>query len=429
MWVAEKVRAGAAARHRHGASFHAPPADSQFTRRGGGARSREEPVERYDVVIVGGGVIGASVAWHLAARGCTRVLVLDAGTEPGAGSTGRATGGFRAQFGSEPNVRLSLLSREKLLRFGDEVGVDAGYRQCGYLFLVERQETLDALLDAQAMQRSLGVTEARPVTVDEAREVNPAISVDGLVGGVHCPTDGFIRPLQMLAGYAEGARRMGVRFEHGAAVHGFGMDAGRIVSVRTERGEVAAGAVVNAAGAWAGRVAAMAGVDIPVWPMRRQVALTEPFGGLPECMPLTAFIEAEFHLRVRDGRVLLLWSDQPNTADPFDTTFHDAWLPEVTARAHRWIPCLRDAKIDRERCVAGLYEMSPDGHVLLGAAPGVESLFLANGSSGHGVMHSPALGQLLTEMILDGAASSMDVHPLRPSRFAEGQPNASSHFL
>jgi len=253
--------------------------------------------------------------------------------------------------------------------------------------------------------------------------------VDGLVGGVHCPTDGFIRPMEILRGYAAGARRMGVRFEHGAAVHGFGVDAGRIVSVHTERGEVAAGAVVNAAGAWAGAVAAMAGVDIPVWPLRRQVALTGPFDGLPECMPLTAFMEAEFHLRVRDGRVLLLWSDQPNGADPFDTTFSDAWLPQVVAQAHRWVPCLRGAKIDRERCVAGLYEMSPDRHVLLGAAPGVKNLFLANGSSGHGVMHSPALGQLLAEIIVDGASSSMDVHPLRPSRFAEGQPISAPEFL
>lgn len=386
-------------------------------------------MKSYDVVIVGGGVIGASAAWHLAVRGCTRVLVLDAAPGPGQGSTGRATGGFRCQFGSEPNVRLSLLAREKLLRFADEVGVDPGYRPAGYLFLTEREETLAALLNAQAMQRSLGVAEARPVTVDEALEINPAIAAEGLVGGVYCPTDGFIRPLEMLRGYAEGARRLGARFEYGAAIRGMRVRGGRVAGVRTDAGEVAAGAVVNVAGAWAAKVAAMAGVDIPVYPLRRQVALTEPFAPLPECMPLTIFVEAEFHLRVRDGRVLMLWSDQPNTADPFDTTFDDAWLPQVAQRAHRWIPSLRQAKVDRAACVAGLYEMSPDRHVLLGPAPGMENLFLANGSSGHGVMHSPALGQLLAEMILDGSASSMDVHPLRPSRFAEGQPNAAPEFL
>lgn len=386
-------------------------------------------METYDVVIVGGGVIGASAAWHLAVRGCTRVLVLDVAPGPGQGSTGKATGGFRVQFGSEPNVRLSLLSREKLLRFGDEVGVDPGYRPCGYLFLAERAATLAALLDAQAMQRSLGVAEARPVTVDEAQEINPAIAAEGLVGGVYCPTDGFTRPLEILRGYTEAARRLGVRFDHGAAVRGMRVQDGRVVSVRTDAGEIGAGAVVNAAGPWAGKIAAMAGVDIPVYPLRRQVALTKPFAGLPECMPLTAFVEAEFHLRVRDGRVLMLWSDQPDAADPFGTVFDDAWLPQVTTRAHRWIPSLRQATVDRSACVAGLYEMSPDRHVLLGPAPGVENLFLANGSSGHGVMHSPALGQLLAEMILDGSASSMDVHPLRPSRFAEGQPNAAPEFL
>lgn len=389
----------------------------------------ETAVETYDVVIVGGGVIGASVAWHLAVRGCTRVLVLDAAQGPGQGSTGKATGGFRCQFGSEPNVRLSLLAREKLLHFADEVGVDPGYNPCGYLFLVEREATLAALLDAQAMQHALGVTEARPVTVAEALEINPAVAAEGLVGGVYSPTDGFIRPLEIMRGYTEAAHRLGVRFEYGAAVRGMRVQNGRVVGVQTDAGEVGAGAVVNAAGPWAGKVAAMAGVDIPVYPLRRQVALTEPFAGLPECMPLTIFVEAEFHLRVRDGRVLLLWSDQPNSADPFDTRFDDGWLPEVTARARRWIPSLREARIDRAACVAGLYEMSPDRHVLLGPAPGVENLFLANGSSGHGVMHSPALGQLVAEMILDGSASSMDVHPLRPSRFAEGQPNAAPEFL
>lgn len=382
-----------------------------------------------DVVVVGGGVIGASVAYHLAARGCTNVVVIDASDGPGRGSTGRATGGFRAQFGSEVNVRLSLLSREKLLRFRDETGEDSGYRPCGYLFLAEKEETLDALDDAREVQRRCGFGDARRVDVDEVRRINPAVHADVLAGGVFCPTDGFIRPLQILRGYTGAAERMGVRFHYHAPCVGLETDGGRVTAVDTPEGPIRAGAVVNAAGAWAGVVARMAGVDLPVVPMRRQVATTTAFGALPEDMPLTIFTEDGFHLRVRDGRVLLLLPDVPQTADPFCDDVENAWVDDVVRHAHALVPCLRDAEIDRGGCWAGLYEMSPDHHAVLGRAPEVENLYLANGSSGHGVMHSPALGHLLAEIILDGRATTMDVHPLRPSRFAEGAPNDAPVLL
>jgi sarcosine oxidase subunit beta len=376
-------------------------------------------MESADVVVIGGGVIGASVAWHLAQRGCTSVRVLERGARPGEGSTGKATGGFRAQFASEPNVRLSLLAREKLRRFRDEVGVDPGYDPCGYLFLAHDQPTLDALLSMQAVQRAAGLAEARQVTVDEARELNPAICADDLVGGTFCPTDGFIRPLEMLRGYEEGARPLGVRFEHGVEVEAITRENGRVTAVRTSRGEIAAGAVVNAAGAWAGGVARMAGVDVPIAPLKRQVAPTVATDALPACMPMTVFLEDGFHARVRDGRVLLLWHHDTSAAPPFDLSFDEDWLPEVTGRAHRRFPCLRGVPVDRAACWSGLYEMSPDRHLLLGRMPEVENLWFANGSSGHGVMHSPAIGQLVAEMAL-GEAPSLDVRSLRPSRFAEG---------
>lgn len=385
-------------------------------------------MESAEVVVIGGGVIGASVAYHLAARGCTDVRVLERGAAPGEGSTGKATGGFRAQFGSGVNVRLSLLSREKLLRFADELGVDPGYRPCGYLFLADSPESLATLLEARAVQHAAGV-DARAVTPDEAREVNPAISTDGVAGGTWCATDGFIRPLEMLRGYTEGARRLGVRFDYGAPVESVEREGDRIAAVRTPAGRVAAGAVVNAAGAWAGVVGKMAGAEVPVTPLRRQIAPTVPTGVLPECMPLTVFVDDGFHARVRDGRALLQWRDQPRTADPFDLAFDEAWLPEATARAHRRIPVLRRVPVDRAACWTGLYEISPDRHVLLGRSGESGNFYLCNGSSGHGVMHSPALGQLLAEIILDGAASSLDVHALRPTRFAEGAAIASPELL
>jgi sarcosine oxidase subunit beta len=381
-----------------------------------------------DVVIIGGGVIGASVAYHLALGGCTDVVVLDAAPGSGQGSTGRATGGFRAQFGSAENIRLSLLSRDKLRRFADETGVDPGYHPVGYLFLAREQAELELLLAAQALQHAEGLPEARRVDADEARALNPAIDGE-IAGGTFCPTDGYIRPLQILRGYTEAAQRLGVRLVFGAPAEGMRREGDAIRAVRTAYGEIAAGAVVNAAGAWAARVAGMAGVALPVTPLRRQVALTEPCALLPADMPMTIFCDDGFHLRVRDGRVLLLWPDQPAGDDPYCAEVEDEWIDRVVRRAGERLPCLRGAAIDRAGCWAGLYEMSPDHHVLLGASPEVPNFYLANGSSGHGVMHAPAIGQLLAEIMLHGAARSTDAHPLRPGRFADGQPIAGSALL
>jgi sarcosine oxidase subunit beta len=382
-----------------------------------------------DVVVLGAGVVGASVAYHLAARGCTDVLVLDREPEPGRGSTCRATGGFRAHFGSDVNVRLSLLAREKLRAFPDELGVDSGYRPYGYLFVAREQRGLDALAEAREVQRAAGFDEAVMVDPDEIRRLNPAIAMDGVIGGSYCAADGFIRPLEILRGYGDGARRLGARFSFGEPCTGFRMQGRRISAVVTPRGEIATGCVVNAAGPWAAQIGRLVGADVPVTPLRRQVALTEPCNLLPETMPMTIFVEDGFHLRVRDGRVLLLWPDHPAGGDPFDTRVDEGWLAEVVRMARERVPCLASVGTDVEGCWGGLYENSPDGHALLGAASGVDNLFLANGSSGHGVMHAPALGQLLAEIILDGAASTLDTRPLRPTRFIEGQPNRAPEPL
>jgi sarcosine oxidase subunit beta len=382
-----------------------------------------------EVVIVGAGIVGASVAYHLARAGCSGVRVLDGRSGPGQGSTGRATGGFRAQFGSEINVQLSLLSRARLACFRDETGVDPGLRPCGYLFLAQDPATLAEFDAHRDVQRRAGFHGARRVGAGEIGEINPAVRLDDLCGGLFCPSDGFLRPLEILRGYVDAARRLGVRFDYGRPCRGFRMAGGRIAAVETPDEVVSAGCVVNAAGAWAARVGSLAGVEVCVTPVRSQVAVTGPFGGLPEEMPMTVYAEDGFHLRVRDGRVLLLRPDAPRGADPFDDAVEPAWLDGVVARARERVPCLADASVRLQDCWGGLYEMSPDGHVLLGAAPGVDNLYLANGSSGHGVMHAPALGQLLAEIILDGAASTLDVHALRPGRFAEGEPIAASVLL
>jgi sarcosine oxidase subunit beta len=329
-----------------------------------------------NIVILGAGVVGASVAYHLARRGCD-VTVYDRASDFGAGSTAKATGGYRAQFDTEINVRLSLLSREKLLRFQEETGVDPGYAQHGYLFLACSDDEMHALRDAQRVQHACGLTEARMIDAGEARKLNPKIGDNTIVGGAFCPTDGFIKPMNILRGYAEAAQRLGANF---------------VFNAKNADGEI----IVDARGAWCGA---------PVVPIRRNVVATIPTDVLQPDMPMTIWAADWYHLRVRDGRVLLLWPDDPVLDD-------DEWLSRVVEMTRRRMPCLNDVSLG-ERW-SGFYEMSPDGHALLGRVD--ENRYVATGSSGHGVMHSPALGQLLAELIVDGK-TSMDVSALDPNRF------------
>lgn len=381
------------------------------------------------IVVAGGGVMGASVAHHLALHGVRDVLVLDRGAGPGAGSTGRATGGFRAQFPTSINVRLSLLSRAKLARFAEETGVDPGYQPAGYLWLASTAADLVALREALLVQQAEGLAEAALVSVDEIAALNPFVALHEVKGGAFCPTDGFLRPMRIVEGYLASAEQRGVRVEWGVGITGLVRgEGGRIEAVETSRGRIATGAVVNATGAWAAELPGTIGVDVPVTPLRRQVALTAPTSALPEDMPMTIFADG-FHLRVRDGRVLLLLPTPGVPGRPFDTRVEADWIEAVAVTARRRVPALHDVPIDPPEAWAGLYEMSPDKHAILGVAPGCPNLYLVNGSSGHGVMHAPALGQLLAEIICDGAARSLDTRLLRPERFAEGEPNGGTGVL
>ena len=382
-----------------------------------------------DVVIVGAGVVGASCAYHLARAGL-RCVVLDRARGPGEGSTGRATGGFRAQYATEINVRLSLRSREALRSFRDDTGVDPGFAPVGYLFLADRADQLDELRAANRMQRRLGLDEARVIDRDAIAAINPHVALDGVVGASWCPSDGVMRPLEILRGYLEAAQRAGAQLRWDQDVGGLERDRdGRITHVQTRAGSIAASHVVNAGGAWAAAIARKAGVDLPVAPLRRQVAITAPTRALPATFPMTIWLGDGFHLRVRDDRVLLLRPTPGAPDDPWSDRVEPRWLDELAATTAARVPPLREVAIDRERAWAGLYEMSPDHHAILGPAPGCPNLILANGSSGHGVMHAPALGALVAEIIAHGAARSLDVRALRPSRFAEGEPIVGSSLL
>ena len=383
-----------------------------------------------EVVVLGAGVMGASTAWHLAQRGVRNLLLIDSATMPGEGSTGRATGGFRAQYGTHINVRLSLLARSRLQSFAHDTGVDPGYVAHGYLWLAGSQRELDLLAEARRVQHDAGLTEAAAVMPDEIRRLNPALSGEGIMGGAFCGSDGFLLPLRILEGYLAGAQRLGAEVRWGVQATGLELGpAGRVTAVRTAGERIACGAAVNALGPWATTIMAGTGFVLPVMPLRRQVAATVPTSILPVSMPMTIFAADGFHFRARDGRVLLLWPTPGVPGRPFEASVEAGWLEQVTAMAHARVPCLRQVPVDTAACWAGLYEVSPDKHAILGATPGVPNLYLINGSSGHGVMHAPALGQLLAEIICDGRATTLDVAPLAPGRFTEGKLNPVSELL
>jgi sarcosine oxidase subunit beta len=380
------------------------------------------------VAIIGGGVIGASIAYHLARAGVDDVVIIDRAPGPGAGSTGRATGGFRAQFATPVNVRMSLLSRDALLRFNDETGVDPGFQQVGYLWLASSPAEMNAIRAANELQHAEGLTEARVLTREESLEINPLVNGDDIIGGAFCPTDGYIKPLQILRGYLESAERLGVRFLWDTKCVGMVRDGDRVESLQTTRGHIAVGAVVNAAGPWAAHVAEMAGVDLPVTALRRQAAFTVPTDAIPANMPMTIFMHNGFHVRAREGRALFSWPTAEQPGEPADLSADVNWVNEVTAHARKRLPVLESAAIDWEMCYAGLYEMSPDHHAILGKSPACANMFFANGSSGHGVMHSPAIGSIIADMIME-KEPQIDVSMLRPSRFDEGQPVIAAELL
>jgi sarcosine oxidase, subunit beta len=373
-----------------------------------------------DVIVLGGGIIGSSVAYFLARSGL-KVLILERDAhapkdQTASSSAARATGGFRVQYGTDINVRLSLMAREILLGLGFETG----YQPCGYLFLATTVPELASLEQALAVQRGAGLEVSRLVSPSEIASLNPALNLEGVLGGSYCPWDGFIRPLVLRRGFEDVAIQHGAVFRYGANAK-LEVQAGQVV-VRLGNEQLKAAAIVNATGAWAGTL----GIDIPVTPEKRQIAETTPTTVLPPEMPMSIFCDTGFHLRVRDGRVLLLRPSPVRSNSPFDLSPDLDWTAPMLQEAQTRVPALRGLEV--ARVWAGLYENSPDKHAIFGRHPEFDNLYLVAGSSGHGTMHSPAFGKLMAELIVQGR-TSLDTHILRPERFLEGQPVVGNSLL
>ena len=223
-----------------------------------------------------------------------------------------------------------------------------------------------------------------------------------------------------MKGFMAGAIERGVRLWRGVEVTGIDVDARGVAGVRTTNGDVAARTVVNAAGPWAAGVARMAGIDLPIVPMRRMLVPTEPFPGLPERLPMVIDMSTGFHFRPEGLGLLMAWND-PEETPGFKTAFDPAFVEKILTHAVNRVPCFEDLQVNPHRSWAGLYAVTPDHHAIMGAAPGLPGLFLANGFSGHGVMHSPATGRITADLILQGASNLLDTRDLNLERFAEGR--------
>jgi sarcosine oxidase subunit beta len=371
--------------------------------------------ERADVAIIGAGIIGTSVAFQLTRLGTPRVLLLEKEALPGTGSTSKANGGIRAQFTTEANIAMSLASMDILDALAPEIGEPPLYRTAGYLFLTADPKRLAAMDAAAAFQRARGVA----VEVLDAAGVyaRAPYAAEPVAGGTFGPRDGFIDPGGLANFFLREASRAGARALYNAGVAAIARSAAGF-RLQTSAGDVEAGIVVIAAGPWSGRVGALVGVDVPVGPVRRHIFVSGPCPALPPVIPMTIDADSGVLVRREGNRVAIAWSnaDEPpgfNTA--FDPDFFLRFAEPLEAR----FPSVAAAGLDLRKSWSGLYEVTPDHHAVLGPAA-VPGLFVASGFSGHGVMHAPAAGRAIAEMIVRGGSETVDVGALALDRFRRG---------
>jgi sarcosine oxidase subunit beta len=384
----------------------------------------ERVPERAEVVVVGGGVMGASTAFHLAEAGVRDVLLLERGALA-AGSTSKAAGGVRAQFSDAVNIALGSRSLEAFARFGTRPGAAIDLHTVGYLFLLTRPEEVAAYQASVALQNALGVP-SRMLDAAEAGRLAPIMSMDGVLAASFHAGDGHCTPEAVVQGYAAGARRYGATVLTGVEVTGISTRASssgpaEITAVTTTTGTVETSTVICCTGPWAARLGEFAGVDLPVTPLRRQILVTEPLGAdllslAPATMPMTIDASSTFYLH-REGPGILLGMSYQGEEPGFDLNLSDDWLPDLTEVIERRAPRLLDVGVAHGW--AGLYEVTPDHNALIGEARQVSRFLYAAGFSGHGFLQGPAVGEVLRDLYL-GVEPCVDVAPLSADRFAAG---------
>lgn len=372
---------------------------------------------RAQIVIIGGGVMGASTAYHLAQRGVQDIVLLEKQEFWGMGATGKCAGGIRYQFSTEINVRLSQLSLPMLDRFQDELGQAIDLRKCGYLFLLTNERDVTTFRHNVEMQQGLGVP-TQWLDGDEVCRRVPLLAADDVLAGTFCALDGLADPNGVVVGYVNAARRLGVTALTDTPVTGIVVEHGRVRGVQTPQGAIACEMVVNAAGPWSSVVSDMAGVPLPVTPIRRQMLTTTPMPEIPADFPFVVDFARSLYFH-REGEGLLTGQSNPSEPPGFDESVDREWEWTHLENAIARLPILEHAGLAARW--AGLYEVTPDAHPIFGPTAQLDGYYVVTGFSGHGFMHGPVAGLLMAEIILDGQATTLDISSLDYARFADGR--------
>ncbi len=368
-----------------------------------------------DVVIIGGGIIGLSIAYYLALKKAGRIVLCEKG-QLGEGSTSRCLGGIRTQFSTEINIRFSLESLKVFESFEEEFGVDPEFRRIGYLFLASTKEEFGIFSENVKLQRRCAI----PVEFLSSEKIQarwPYLRADDILGGTFSSLDGYVGPNEILSGFAIGAKRRGVRIHEGTEVIQILSSKGKIEGLRTNQGEIPTSIVVNAAGPYAASIGKMLRIEIPVKPIRRQIFVTAPFHLTDDIVPLTIDFHRGWYFRSEVEGFIISGSldHQPS----FNLSVDYEAMADASEKAIYRVPVFEKARIARGW--AGLYEISPDHHAILGKVPEIEGFILANGFSAHGFQHSPAVGKVISELIIDGRTTTLDISSLSIERFRKGE--------
>jgi glycine/D-amino acid oxidase-like deaminating enzyme len=374
-------------------------------------------LERNEVVVVGAGIVGSSIAYQLGALGQRGVCVVEKEGLPATGSTAKANGGIRAQFTTAINAAMSLASMEILDDLAGEIGEPPLYRKAGYLFVTGARERFETMAAAAEVQRSLGVA-VELLDERRVRALAPYVAGD-VAGGTYGARDGFLDPGGLANFFLAGARRQGATVRFDCEVRGIERHGTGDFTLHTDAGEMGAAVVVNAAGPHAASIAAMLGVDVPVVPVRRHIVVSGPCPSLPRQIPMTVDADTGVLIRREGDRVVIAYSN-PDEPPGFDMSFDPCFVERIVDPVERRFPAVAAAGVDLRKSWAGLYEVTPDHHAILGEAPSAPGFFLANGFSGHGVMHAPAAGRCVAELIVGGRSATVDIAPLALERFARG---------